>query len=74
MVTPLRDGMNLSPRYVASQDQDPGVLSPSRFAGAAEELGEAADRQSVHIDATAEGDPRRPRDEHRRAPPERHEA
>src|ERR1700710_576712 len=43
VVTPLRDGMNLvAKEYVAAQDPgDPGVLILSRFAGAAEELGEA---------------------------------
>ncbi|HET6553223.1 MAG TPA: alpha,alpha-trehalose-phosphate synthase (UDP-forming) [Dyella sp.] len=43
LVTPLRDGMNLvAKEYVASQDpQDPGVLVLSRFAGAAQELGDA---------------------------------
>ena len=42
-VTPLRDGMNLvAKEYVAAQDpQRPGVLVLSRFAGAAEELGDA---------------------------------
>jgi alpha,alpha-trehalose-phosphate synthase [UDP-forming]/trehalose-phosphatase len=42
-VTPLRDGMNLvAKEYVAAQDPErPGVLVLSRFAGAAEELGEA---------------------------------
>jgi trehalose 6-phosphate synthase len=40
LVTPLRDGMNLvAKEYVACQDQeDPGVLILSRFAGAAAEL------------------------------------
>jgi trehalose 6-phosphate synthase len=40
LVTPLRDGMNLvAKEYVAAQDeQDPGVLILSRFAGAAVEL------------------------------------
>jgi trehalose 6-phosphate synthase len=39
-VTPLRDGMNLvAKEYVASQDeQDPGVLVLSRFAGAAYQM------------------------------------
>lgn len=43
LVTPLRDGMNLvAKEYVAAQDDnDPGVLVLSRFAGAAEELLEA---------------------------------
>ncbi|WP_201316109.1 alpha,alpha-trehalose-phosphate synthase (UDP-forming) [Dyella sp. EPa41] len=44
LVTPLRDGMNLvAKEYVASQDpDDPGVLVLSRFAGAAQELGDNA--------------------------------
>ena len=43
LVTPLRDGMNLvAKEYVAAQDEDdPGVLVLSRFAGAADELTEA---------------------------------
>ena len=44
LVTPLRDGMNLvAKEYVAAQDPaDPGVLVLSRFAGAAEQLGDGA--------------------------------
>jgi trehalose 6-phosphate synthase len=43
LVTPLRDGMNLvAKEYIAAQDQeDPGVLVLSRFAGAAEECSAA---------------------------------
>ncbi len=43
LVTPLRDGKNLvAKEYVAAQDpEDPGVLILSRFAGAAEQMGEA---------------------------------
>jgi len=43
LVTPLRDGMNLvCKEYVAAQDEeDPGVLILSRFAGAAAEFGAA---------------------------------
>jgi trehalose 6-phosphate synthase len=43
LVTPLRDGMNLvAKEYVAAQDENsPGVLILSRFAGAAEDLAEA---------------------------------
>jgi trehalose 6-phosphate synthase len=43
LVTPLRDGMNLvAKEFLAAQDeQDPGVLVLSRFAGAAEQLKEA---------------------------------
>jgi trehalose 6-phosphate synthase len=43
LVTPLRDGMNLvAKEYVAAQDEDdPGVLVLSEFAGAAEEMKDA---------------------------------
>lgn len=43
LVTPLRDGMNLvAKEYVAAQDEDdPGVLILSKFAGAAAELDSA---------------------------------
>ncbi|MCP1202649.1 alpha,alpha-trehalose-phosphate synthase (UDP-forming) [Acetobacter oryzoeni] len=43
LVTPLRDGMNLvAKEYVAAQDEeDPGVLILSRFAGAAPEMEDA---------------------------------
>ena len=43
LVTPLRDGMNLvAKEYVAAQDEeDPGMLVLSRFAGAAEQLTDA---------------------------------
>lgn len=43
LVTPMRDGMNLvAKEYIAAQDPaDPGVLVLSRFAGAAQQLGEA---------------------------------
>ena len=43
LVTPLRDGMNLvAKEFVIAQDEeDPGVLVLSRFAGAAEDLREA---------------------------------
>ncbi len=43
LVTPLRDGMNLvAKEFVAAQNpEDPGVLILSRFAGAAEQMGEA---------------------------------
>jgi len=42
MVTALHDGMNLvAKEYVASRDEDTGVLILSRFAGAAQELGDA---------------------------------
>ena len=44
LVTPLRDGMNLvSKEYCICQDDgDPGVLVLSKFAGAAEQLGDDA--------------------------------
>ena len=75
LVTPLRDGMNLvAKEYIAAQDeQNPGVLVLSRFAGAADELTEAlivnpfdADEvaEAIHFGLTM------PRDERR----ERHEA
>ena len=43
LVTPLRDGMNLvAKEFVAAQDEDnPGVLVLSQFAGAAEEMRDA---------------------------------
>jgi len=43
LVTPLRDGMNLvAKEFVAAQDEeDPGVLVLSRFAGAAEQMKQA---------------------------------
>ncbi|MEM8811068.1 MAG: trehalose-6-phosphate synthase [Pseudomonadota bacterium] len=56
LVTPLRDGMNLvAKEYIAAQDQDdPGVLILSRFAGAAEELTEAIQVNPYDIDEVAE--------------------
>jgi trehalose 6-phosphate synthase len=55
LVTPLRDGMNLvAKEFVASQDpDDPGVLVLSRFAGAADELGEAMLTNPYHVDGVA---------------------
>ena len=42
MVTSLHDGMNLvAKEFVASRDDDSGVLILSRFAGASRELGDA---------------------------------
>jgi trehalose 6-phosphate synthase len=43
LVTPLRDGMNLvAKEFIAAQDEDhPGVLILSRFAGAAQQMTEA---------------------------------
>jgi trehalose 6-phosphate synthase len=74
LVTPLRDGMNLvAKEYIAAQDeQDPGVLVLSRFAGAADELTEAlivnpfdADEvaEAIHIGLTMAQDERRDRHE-----------
>jgi trehalose 6-phosphate synthase len=55
LITPLRDGMNLvAKEYVAAQTlEDPGVLVLSRFAGAAEELGEAVTINPYNIDEIA---------------------
>lgn len=57
LVTPLRDGMNLvAKEYVAAQDEnDPGVLVLSRFAGAAEDLEEALIVNPYDIDDIAHG-------------------
>ena len=56
LVTPLRDGMNLMAKeYVAMQDEDdPGVLVLSRFAGAAEQMREALLVNPYDIPATAQ--------------------
>jgi trehalose 6-phosphate synthase len=56
VVTPLRDGMNLvAKEYVAAQDEeDPGVLILSRFAGAAEQLREALIVNPYDIDEVVE--------------------
>ena len=56
LVTPLRDGMNLvAKEYVAMQDEeDPGVLVLSRFAGAAEQMREALLVNPYDIPATAQ--------------------
>jgi trehalose 6-phosphate synthase len=56
LVTPLRDGMNLvSMEYVAAQDEeDPGVLILSRFAGAAASLDAALIVNPYDPDAIAE--------------------
>ena len=55
-ISPLRDGMNLvAKEYVAAQDDDdPGVLVLSKFAGAAEELTEALIVNPYDIDEMAE--------------------
>ncbi len=56
LVTPLRDGMNLvAKEFVAAQDpDDPGVLVLSRFAGAAEQMGEALLVNPYDTQATAD--------------------
>lgn len=56
LVTPLRDGMNLvAKEYVASQDEeDPGVLLLSRFAGAAHELEAALIVNPLDYESTGE--------------------
>jgi trehalose 6-phosphate synthase len=55
LVTPLRDGMNLvAKEYIAAQDEEnPGVLVLSRFAGAAEDLEEALIVNPYDIDDIA---------------------
>jgi trehalose 6-phosphate synthase len=55
LVTPLRDGMNLvAKEFIAAQDEeDPGVLVLSRFAGAASELDGALIVNPHDIEATA---------------------
>lgn len=56
LVTPLRDGMNLvAKEFVVAQDPaDPGVLVLSRFAGAAEQLGDAVLVNPYATEQTAE--------------------
>jgi trehalose 6-phosphate synthase len=56
LVTPLRDGMNLvAKEFIAAQDPDnPGVLVLSRFAGAAEQLGDALLVNPYDTQATAD--------------------
>lgn len=56
MVTPLRDGMNLvAKEYIAAQDDDdPGVLVLSKFAGAAEQLEEALIVNPYNIEEMAD--------------------
>ncbi|MEX0955925.1 MAG: alpha,alpha-trehalose-phosphate synthase (UDP-forming) [Rhizobiaceae bacterium] len=56
LVTPLRDGMNLvAKEFVAAQDEEnPGVLVLSQFAGAAEELVESLIINPYDIDGTAD--------------------
>ncbi|MBU2531744.1 MAG: trehalose-6-phosphate synthase, partial [Alphaproteobacteria bacterium] len=56
LVTPLRDGMNLvAKEYVAAQDNDdPGVLVLSKFAGAAEQMQEALIVNPYNVDEMAD--------------------
>jgi trehalose 6-phosphate synthase len=55
MVTSLHDGMNLvAKEYVASRDDERGVLVVSQFTGAAHELHEALIVNPYHIEQTAE--------------------
>ncbi len=55
MVTSLHDGMNLvAKEYVASRDDERGVLVLSRFTGAAHELHEALIVNPYHIEQTAD--------------------
>ena len=55
LVTPLRDGMNLvAKEFVASREDDAGVLVLSEFAGVAEEMPEALIVNPYDINATAE--------------------
>ncbi len=54
LVTPLRDGMNLvAKEFVASRNDDDGVLVLSEFAGAAAELGDAMLVNPYDIDQVA---------------------
>ncbi len=55
VVTSLHDGMNLvAKEFIASRDDERGVLVLSRFAGAAGELAEALIVNPYHIDQTAD--------------------
>ena len=54
MVTPVRDGMNLvAKEYIASRQDDSGVLVLSECAGAASELGEALVVNPWDVEGTA---------------------
>lgn len=57
LMTPLHDGMTLiAKEYVACQDpSDPGVLVLSRFAGAADELGDAVQVNPLDVEDVAAG-------------------
>lgn len=55
VVTSLHDGMNLvSKEFVASRDDEQGVLILSRFAGAARELTEALIVNPYHVEESAD--------------------
>jgi trehalose 6-phosphate synthase/phosphatase len=55
LVTPIRDGMNLvAKEFVASRNDEDGVLILSEFAGASGELAEALMVNPFDIEATAE--------------------
>ena len=55
MVTALHDGMNLvAKEFVASRDDDRGVLILSTFAGAAMELSDALPVNPYDVEQTAE--------------------
>jgi trehalose 6-phosphate synthase len=55
VVTSLHDGMNLvCKEFVASRDDQQGVLLLSRFAGAARELSEALIVNPYHVEETAD--------------------
>jgi trehalose-6-phosphate synthase len=54
LVTSLHDGMNLvCKEFVASRDDERGVLILSRFAGAARELSEALIVNPYHVEECA---------------------
>ena len=55
MVTSLHDGMNLvSKEFIASREDEQGVLVLSRFAGAAAELKEALIVNPYHVEESAD--------------------
>lgn len=55
LVTPLRDGMNLvAKEYVTCQEDQPGALIISEFAGASSELGEAFFVNPYDVEGMAE--------------------
>lgn len=55
LVTPIRDGMNLvAKEFVATRDDEDGVLVLSEFAGAANDLPEALSINPYDVEGTAE--------------------